>query len=172
MSLWWGIGVSLPTCGAFGARYLIPCNSLVEAFAQGVGLSDADGSLPLGGRGLVGWMALENCRHHPWAFNADLKCGMSFPQHRPFFFPFFLMSVIIKYFYRAQKSQNSAKHLTVMHPWEPLLWGGEVQTHRYGAEGGCPSHAKQDGVGRGHLGGGGGRAEPPWEQQLEKGCKH
>lgn len=42
----------------------------------------------------------------------------SLPQHpQPQPRVCFLMSVIIKYFYRAQKSQNSAKHLTVMHPW-------------------------------------------------------
>lgn len=83
------------------------------------------------------------------------------------------MSVIIKYFYRAQKSQNSAKHLTVMHPGEPLLWGG-VQTHRDGAEWWGVHHMpNRMGVGRGHGGGGmGGRTEPPREQQLEKGCKH
>lgn len=105
----------------------------------------------------------------------DLSCEMSFPHYRLcFFFPlFFLMSVIIKYFYRAQKSQNSAKHLTVMHPGEPLLWG-EVQTHRDGAEWWGVHHMpNRMGVGRGHGGGGmGGRTEPPREQQLEKGCKH
>ena len=127
MSLWWGIGVSLPTCGAFGAHYLIPFNSLVEAFAQRVGLSDADGSLPLGAEGwLDGWLLrIAGTIHGPSMLTLNVGC----PSHNigHFFFLFFLMSVIIKYFYRAQKSQNSAKHLTVMHPWEPLLWGGRYR---------------------------------------------
>ena len=107
MSLWWGIGVSLPTCGAFGAHYLIPFNSLVEAFAQRVGLSDADGSLPHGGRGLVGWMALENCRHHLWAFNADLNCGMSFlPHNIGFFFSFFFNVSYNKIFLQSPKKSK------------------------------------------------------------------
>lgn len=91
----------------------------------------------------------------------DLSCEMSFPLPiigcAFFFLSFFLMSVIIKYFYRAQKSQNSAKHLTVMHPGEPLLWG-EVQTHRDGAEWWGVHHMpNRMGVGRGHGGGDGGQ---------------
>lgn len=93
----------------------------------------------------------------------DLSCEMSFPLPSigcAFFSSLFLMSVIIKYFYRAQKSQNSAKHLTVMHPGEPLLWG-EVQTHRDGAEWWGVHHMpNRMGVGRGPGGWGGAGLSP------------
>ena len=84
---------------------------------------------------LDGWLLrIAGTIHGPSMLTLNVGC----PSHNigHFFFLFFLMSVIIKYFYRAQKSQNSAKHLTVMHPWEPLLWGGRYRHTGMGQRGG------------------------------------